>query len=551
MSAFTHLHVHSHYTLLESPVTVKKLVQQAVDCGMDSVALTDRGNLFGAFEFHQAAQAAGITGIIGCQVNVAPLGMRERTPDMLQLVLLAQNQRGYHNLARLVSLGWLEGFYYEPRIDLECLAEHADDLVCLTGAGEHGFLPRHLLAGAQEEAERQAGLLHAIFGDRLFIEITDHGDEGPVNARGPSLALARKLGLPPVASNWVHYLRREDAYVHDVQLAVRKATTLDDPRRKRMGSEEYSFKSAEEMADLFADVPEAISNTRRIAEMCRDCSIPAGDYHLPVFECPEGLDQKTHLRRLCDNGLRQRYGEAVDDTLRDRLAFELETIEGMGFSAYFLIVSDFINWAKDNDIPVGPGRGSAAGSLVAYSLGITDICPMRYGLLFERFLNPGRISMPDIDIDFCKDRRGEVIDYVAEKYGREAVVQIMTLGTMKARMAIKDVARAYQWPPEEAQDLANLVPEDPSGKHTISVCLGHAPLKDEEYDVSDAMLARYRNDERTREVLDTAMALENLGRSLGVHACGVIIAPGPVHEYVPGFTGKIKPATQYNMNQVE
>ncbi|MFW5859102.1 MAG: DNA polymerase III subunit alpha [Planctomycetota bacterium] len=548
---FSHLHVHSHYTLLESTLTVDRLVAAVKDRGMDAVALTDRTGMFGALEFSTACAKAGITGIVGCQVNVAPLGMTERTPDRMQLVLLAQNPDGYHNLARLVSEGWLEGFYYEARVDLERIARYAEGLVCLTGAGPDGFLNRHLLAGATEEARRQAQLLHEIFGDRLFIEITDHGVEGPINARGANIELARDLGLPPVATNWVHYLDQRDHEVHEVQLAVQKVTTLSDPRRKRMPSDQFYLKTPDEMACVFADLPEALANTRKVVELCSDCAIPTGTYHLPHFACPDNLSDTDYVRQQCEAGLIRRYGDQMPEGARERLDFELATIEKMGFAAYFLIVADFINWAKSHGVPVGPGRGSAAGSLVAYAMGITDICPLRYGLLFERFLNPGRKSMPDIDIDFCKDGRGRVIDYVAEKYGRQAVTQIMTLGTMKARMAIKDVARAYEWTPEEAQDLANLVPEDPGGKHTIPVCLGKKALKDGSYDASERMVARYENDDRTHRVLDTAAALENLGRSLGVHACGVIIAPGPVHHYVPVCQVKGKPATQYDMVEVE
>lgn len=589
-AGFVHLHTHSHYTLLESPVTIGALIGAAKEQGSPAIAITDRGNLFGALEFMEGCKRAEIAGIVGCQVNIAPLGMTEKTPDMLQLVLLATSERGYFNLTRLVSLGWLEGFYYEPRVDLDCLRTHAEDLICLTGAGPDGFLNRHLLAGASEEADRQAGLLKDIFGDRLYVELTAHGDDGgPTGTRTMLTELAKRCELPVVATNWSHYLAPTDADVHDVQLAVQKATTLDDPRRKRMDSQEYALKTPAEMAALFADQPEAIANTLVIAEACAACHIPTGTYHLPDFECPPDLDTSVYLARfdddeyqlryivdargkernlspadidkkiasdalldqLCRAGMVDRYGDDVPQDAPERLEFEIATITRMGFSAYFLIVSDFINWAKDQDIPVGPGRGSAAGSLVAYALGITDLCPMRYGLLFERFLNPDRISMPDIDIDFCKDRRGEVIEYTAQKYGRQAVTQIMTLGTMKARMAIKDVARAYSWTPEEAQEMANLVPEDPSGKHTIPVCLGLKELKGGGLDPSEGMVMRYQRDPRSKDMLDTAMALENLGRSLGVHACGVIIAPGPVHEFVPVCTVKHKPATQYNMVQVE
>jgi DNA polymerase-3 subunit alpha len=553
MPDFVHLHAHSHYTLLESTTTVKGLVAQTKTLGMDAVALTDRGNLFGAFEFASECKDKGLKGIIGCQVNVAPLGMREKTRDTHQLVLLAESEAGYANLTKLVSKGWLEGFYFEPRIDLECLAKHSDGLLCLTGAGRDAFINRHLLVGAHDEAQRQLGLLRDVFADRLWLEVTDHGVEGPVSALAANRALSAASGVPLVATNWVHYLTRETAGMHDVQLAIQKVTTLSDTRRKRMPASEFYLKSAAEMESLFAELPEAIRSTRAIAERCAQSVIHTGTYHLPTFACPEGRSEESWLRELCARGIRRRYGDAPGPEVAERLAFEVDTIAKMGFCAYFLIVADFINWAKDRGIPVGPGRGSAAGSIVAYAMGITDMCPLRYGLLFERFLNPGRKSMPDIDIDFCKDRRGEVIEYVANKYGHDAVTQIMTLGTMKARMAIKDVARAYEWSPEEAQDLANLVTEDPSGKHTLAVCLGKKPLDKEKgvYDAVDAMVKRYEADHRTKDVLDTAMALEGLGRSLGVHACGIIIAPGPVSDYVPVCSVKGKAATQYNMSQVE
>jgi len=552
--SFVHLHVHSHFTLLESTNRVNDLVVQAKTLGMPAVAITDRGNLCAAYELQAACTAAGIKPIIGCQVNVAPLGMIEKNRDTHQLVLLAMNQIGYTNLSALVSAGWLRGFYFEPRVDLECLAQYAEGLICLTGAGRDGFLNRHLQVGADDEAERQLGLLRDIYGDRLYIELCDHGNDGPVSLVAANQRLAERTGVPLVASNWVHYLDRDSAATHDVQLAVQGVTSLSDTRRKRMSGPEYGFKSAAEMSALFVSCPQALTNTLAIAERIESKVIETGVYHLPVFSCPPGQDEMSTLRALCDVGITRRYGDERNRSdVVERLAFELETIAKMGFAAYFLIVADFINWAKNRGIPVGPGRGSAAGSIVAYAMGITDMCPLRYGLLFERFLNPGRKSMPDIDIDFCKDRRGEVIDYVADKYGHDAVTHIMTLGTMKARMAIKDVARANDWTPEEAQELANLITEDPSGKHTIAVCLGLKPLDKDKalFDQVDALRNRYDNDPRTHSVLDTAMALEGLGRNFGVHACGIIIAPGAVSKYVPVCAVKGKPATQFNMSQVE
>lgn len=587
MPDFTHLHVRSHYSLLSSTVTVPRLIDAVEKGGMDAVALTDRGNLFGAFEFASAAkdlkekhkkaaeeaaaalaakpddpvlaakvQAAaakhGISALIGCEVAVAPLGMREKSRGNLQLVLIAASEKGYFNLAELVSMGWKEGFYFEPRVDLEAIARYSEDVVCLTGAGDDGFLNSHLRRGSDDEARRQLGLLKDLFGDRLWVELSDHLVEGPVGTREGNVRLARELGVPLVATNWVHYLAEQDHDVHDVMLAISEATTLADHRRPHLPSRHFWLKPPEEMARLFAELPEAIANTRAVVERCAKAKIPTGTYHLPTYPCPEGLSENQLLRKLCEEGLAGRY-QAITAEHRERLAFELATIEKMGFPAYFLIVSDFIMWAKRNGIPVGPGRGSAAGSLVAYCLGITDICPLRYGLLFERFLNPGRKSMPDIDIDFCQTRRDEVLDYVRGKYGADAVTNIMTLGTMKARSAIKDAARAYEWTPEESQELANLVPKDPSGKHDLQVCMGRKPLDKaaNTYGTVEQMVKRYESDERARKVLDAAMSLEKLGRSLGVHACGVIIAPKPVHQLVPVCVVKSKPSTQYNMTQVE
>jgi len=587
MPDFTHLHVLSHYSLLKATATVPRLFEAVEKAGMDAVALTDVGNLFGTFEFQTVAkeikekhktsaeeaavalaakpddaslaakaQAAahkhGITALMGCQVAIAPLGMREKSRGNLQLVLIAASEKGYFDLAELVSLGWKQGFYFEPRVDIEMIARYSSDLVCLTGAGDEGFLNSHLRRGSSEEARRQLGVLKDIFADRLWVELADHLVDGPISLRQGNLQLARELSVPVVATNWVHYLAQQDADVHDVMLAISDATTLTDPKRPRMPARDYWLKSPDEMAAVFSDLPGALSNTRAVVERCAKAKIPTGTYHLPTYPCQIGQSEGELLSELCEAGLKRRYAEITEEH-RSRLEFELKTIITMGFPAYFLIVSDFIMWAKRNDIPVGPGRGSAAGSLVAYCLGITDICPLRYGLLFERFLNPGRKSMPDIDIDFCQTRREEVLDYVRGKYGAEAVTNIMTLGTMKARMAIKDVARAYEWTPEESQELANLVPKDPSGKHDLQVCLGRKPLDKETntYGTVDVMLKRYDGDPRTRQVLDAALSLEKLGRSLGVHACGVIIAPKPVHQLVPVCVVKSKPSTMFNMTQVE
>ena len=586
MTEFVHLHVHSHFTLLNSPITIGKLLANVAQKGMKHVALTDRGNLFGAFEFYMAgkelaeksdkaakdsaavpdeaklaaaaakAAAAVVTPILGCQLNVTPGAMTEKVRDWQQLVVLATSEKGYRNLSQLVSRGWLQGFYFEPRVDLDVLREYNEDLICLTGAGRWGFLNSHILKGAKEDAATQLGRLKDIFGDRLYVELADMGPDPQLDWSqliSDNVTLAQAAGVPIVATNWVHYLDASDATIHDVQLAIEGATSVTDTKRKKMPTEEFYLKTPDEMAARFVAYPEAISNSVVIAERCYG-KIPSGQYFLPTFPCPDGKSEDGLLRELCAVGLVQRYGiDGITDAHRERLEFELKTIITMGFPAYFLIVADFIGWAKRNGIPVGPGRGSAAGSLVAYAMGITDMCPLKYGLLFERFLNPGRKSMPDIDVDFCKDRREEVIQYVRQKYGEAAVTNIMTLGTMKAKMAIKDVARAYEWSPEESQVLANLVPADPSGKTDLKVCLGLKPIdeKKNEYATVDAMKSRYEQDERTRRVLDGALQLEKLGRNLGVHACGIIIAPGPVSTFVPVCKVKDKHATQFNMSQVE
>ena len=586
MTEFVHLHVHSHFTLLNSPITIGKLLANVAQKGMKHVALTDRGNLFGAFEFYMAgkelaekaekaakesaaapddaklaaaaakAAAAVVTPILGCQVNVTPGAMTEKVRDWQQLVVLATSEKGYRNLSQLVSRGWLQGFYFEPRVDLDVLREFNEDLICLTGAGRWGFLNSHILKGAKEDAATQLGRLKDIFGDRLYVELADLGPDPQLDWAqliSDNVTLAQAAGVAIVATNWVHYLDASDATIHDVQLAIEGATSVIDTKRKKMPTEEFYLKTPDEMAARFAAYPEAISNSVVIADRCHG-KIPSGQYFLPTFPCPEGKNEDGLLRELCELGMVQRYGsEGISEAHRERLEFELKTIISMGFPAYFLIVADFIGWAKRNGIPVGPGRGSAAGSLVAYAMGITDMCPLKYGLLFERFLNPGRKSMPDIDVDFCKDRREEVIQYVRQKYGEASVTNIMTLGTMKAKMAIKDVARAYEWTPEESQVLANLVPADPSGKTDLKVCLGLKPIdeKKNEYATVDAMKSRYEQDERTRRVLDGALQLEKLGRSLGVHACGIIIAPGPVSTFVPVCKVKDKHATQFNMLQVE
>ncbi|GDY14995.1 DNA-directed DNA polymerase [Planctomycetota bacterium] len=555
-SPFCHLHIRSHFSLLGSTIAIPKLVDALKSQGADAAALTDRGNLCGAFEWWSLCKDKGMSALIGCELAVAPLGIAEKTRDSHQVVLIAASQTGYRNLAKLVSRAWSEGFYFEPRVDIELMAAHAGDVVCLTGAGPQGILNRHLVSGAVEEASRELERLKSIYSDRLFVEIADTGDDGPLAPRRQLPLLADRSGVPVVATNWVHYLKPDDAPIHDVLLAIEGATALDDPRvqRKRLGAAEYWLKPPATMIERFSDLPEAIANTRRIADLCKGVALAQKDvYYLPRFPCPEGFDESSLLRQKTAAGLLRRYGDAPSTAVLERCEFELATIIRMGFPAYFLIVADFIGWAKSNGIPVGPGRGSAAGSLVSYCLGITDMDPLAYGLLFERFLNPGRKSMPDIDVDFCQDGRDRVLKYVADKYGHEAVTQIMTLGTMKARSAIKDVARAYAWTPEESQELANLVPNNPAKPVDLAMALGRKAVDKEgkEWATVDGLVKRYESDPRTKQVVDAAVQVEKLGRSLGVHACGVIIAPGPVSGYVPVCNVKGKPATMFNMTQVE
>ena len=547
VSSFVHLHVHSEYSLLDGACRIDRLCRRAAEVGATAIALTDHGVMYGAMEFYYTARALGLTPILGCEAYLAPRGRFDRTVrEEAHVTLLAADLIGYRNLMALVSKGFLEGYYYKPRIDLELLAKHNDGLIALSGCMS-GLLAAPLLGGDYATALRNAKTYLEIFGDRFYIEVMRHGMPEQDAINDGLARIGRELGVPLVATNDSHYLEQKDAAAHDVLLCIGTGKTVSDENRMRFYSDQFYVKRPEEMRDLWADLPEAYENTARIAERV-DIRIPEKVFQLPQYPVPRepGLPERSdaeYLRELCEQGLRERYGDrvATDDALRSRLEYELETITKMGFSSYFLIVWDFIKYARERGIPVGPGRGSAVGSLVAYSLRITDLDPLRFNLLFERFLNPERISMPDIDTDFCVERRDEVIAYVTEKYGKDRVAQIVTFGTMAARAAIRDAGRALGVPLPDVDRIAKLVPSGPGG-FTISEAVERiAELK-----------SLYATQPGMRKLLDTAKEIEGLARNAGTHAAGVVISAGPLMEYTPLVRfGDGGLNTQYDMESIE
>lgn len=540
--AFTHLHVHTEYSLLDGAARIPDLVAHAKELGMESLAITDHGAMFGVIDFYKACKKAGIKPIIGCEVYTAARRMTDKDParDKHQghLVLLAKDNDGYKNLIKIVSAGYITGYYYKPRIDKELLREHSKGIIalsaCLAGNVQH-----KLLTGDYEGAKNEAAELLDIFGrGNFYIEMQDQGLEEEARINPQLLQISRELDIPVVATNDVHYVKKSDAAVHDVLLAIQTATSINDENRMRFPNDEFYLKSEEEMRKIFAAVPEAIDNTQIIADAC-NVEFEFGKYHLPQFKPPEGFTNREYLRYLCERGLKIRYGDNPSQELRDRLEYELGVIESMGYVEYFLIVWDFINFARENGIAVGPGRGSADGSLVAYCLHITDVDPIKYNLIFERFLNPERVSMPDIDVDFCYERRQEVIDYVTEKYGKDRVCQIITFGTMKARQAVRDVGRALDVSYAETDVIAKAIP---MGKGMdIKAALNTNPELKQMYDENP----------KARQVLDTAMALEGMPRHASTHAAGVVISKEPLDEYVPLYLSDKGPATQFTMTTIE
>ncbi len=540
--AFTHLHVHTEYSLLDGSNKIKECVNRVKELGMDACAITDHGVMYGVIDFYRAAKEAGIKPILGCEIYVAPGSRFDKEPGGEEryhhLVLLAENREGYANLMKIVSIGFTEGYYYKPRVDKEILRKYHKGIIALSAclAGE---VPRLIEKGLIEEAKEMTKTYRDIFGEgNYFLELQDHGISAQQTVNSVLLTFSRELGIPLVATNDVHYTYAEDAKAHDVLLCIQTAKKVQDTDRMRYDGGQYFIKSEEQMRALFPYAQEAIDNTAKIAERC-NVEIVFGEQKLPHFEVPEGETSWSYLNKLCDEGLRQRYPND-DGTLKKRLDFELSTIKNMGFVDYFLIVWDFINYAKQHGIPVGPGRGSAAGAIVSYCLRITDIDPIRYNLLFERFLNPERVTMPDIDVDFCPEGRQDVIDYVRNKYGHEKVVQIVTFGTMAAKGVIRDVGRAMDIPYAQADMLAKMVPNE------LNITLEKA------LSMNPDLKQLYDTDETTHEVLDMCMRLEGLPRHSSMHAAGVVICPDSADEFVPlsrGADGSI--TTQFTMTTIE
>lgn len=540
--AFVHLHLHTEYSLLDGACRLERLLNQAAQQGMRAVAITDHGVMYGVADFYKLAKNYGIKPILGCELYVARRSRFDRQPHQddspYHLVLLAENEVGYRNLIRLVSLGYLEGFYYKPRVDKELLARYREGLIVLSSclAGE---VPSLFLSGQEEKALEAASWYREVFGpDNFFLELQDHRLEEQKRVNRFLVEAARRLGIPLVATNDVHYLKREDATLHDVLLCIQTGKTLKDAKRLEFPTQEFYFKTAEEMSALFGEIPEALTNTLTIAERC-SVELPFGRLYLPAYPVPQGFTAESYLRHLCYQGL-ARKGLDGDPEYRRRLEYELEVITKMGFAGYFLVVWDLVNFAHAEGILTGPGRGSAAGSLVAYALDITQIDPIRYNLLFERFLNPERVSMPDIDIDFCFERRGEVLEYLSRRYGNDHVAQIITFGTMAARAAIRDVGRVLNFPLGEVDRLAKLVPAE------LGIGIERA------LEESPELRQAYEENESVRQLLDYARALEGTPRHASTHAAGVVIAPEPLINLIPLQKTPDGPVTtQFDMKVIE
>ena len=538
---FAHLHVHTEYSLLDGACRIKDLPKLVKEMGQTACAITDHGVMYGAIDFYRACKAEGIKPIIGCEVYVAPRTrfdkQHEFDSEARHLVLLCENEEGYRNLSYLVSMAHVEGFYIKPRIDLALLREHSKGLIALSAclAGE---IPRRLRSGSYEGAKEYALTLAEIFGpDHFYLELQDHGIREQAIVNQGILRLHEETGLPLVVTNDAHYLRKEDAYAHDVLLCIQTGKTVDDENRMRYEPQNFYLRTTEEMASLFPEYPEAVENTGKIAEMC-NIEFTFGKYHLPEFKLPEGYDSFSYFKELCDKGYRERYGEG-SEALRRQLTYEQDMIEKMGFTDYFLIVSDFVRYARSVGIPVGPGRGSAAGSMVSYCLHITDIDPIPYSLYFERFLNPERVSMPDIDMDFGDTRRGEVVEYVRRKYGEDHVAQIVTFGTMAARGVIRDVGRALNMSYADCDVIAKLIP------NALHITL------DEAMKLSRELRERYESEEQVKKLIDTARALEGMPRHASTHAAGVVITKDPVVDYVPLARNDDTIVCQYTMVTLE
>jgi len=541
MNPFIHLHVHSEYSLLDGSAKINELVSRAKAANMDSLAITDHGVMYGVIDFYKAAKAQGIKPILGCEVYVAIESRHDRTKSgdyaYTHLVLLAENEQGYKNLMKLVSLGFTEGFYYKPRVDIEILRQYHEGLIALS-ACLAGSVPRAFLQGNPQKAKEEALLYDEIFGrGNFFLELQDHGITEQKTANDALMRLSEETGIPLVATNDVHYISQDDAEAHDVLLCIQTNKTVDDDNRMRYEGDQFYLKTREEMYELFPYAHEALANTQKIADRCQ-VEIIFNEYKLPKFPLPPDVSPLDYITKLCKEGLKTRYGAEAENH-HQRLNYELNTIQDMGFVDYFLVVWDFIRYAHEKGIMVGPGRGSAAGSIVTYALGITDVDPIRFGLVFERFLNPERISMPDIDIDFCYERRQEVIDYVVEKYGASHVAQIITFGTMAAKAAIRDVGRAMAMPYADVDRVAKMIPFELG----ITIARG--------LELNPELKKAYQEEEDTQQLIDMSMRLEGLPRHASTHAAGVVICDAPVDSYVPLYQADGLTTTQFSMNTLE
>ncbi len=557
---FCHLHLHTEYSLLDGSGKIPKIIKRAKELGMDSIAITDHGVMYGCVDFYKKAKEEGIKPILGCEIYVAGKSMDIKTPDKenqtYHLVLLVKNEVGYKNLMKIVSKASIDGFYYKPRVDNDYLREHSEGIIALS-ACLGGAVQNNILRGRDERAREVALMYKEIFKDGFYLELQNHGVEENRKVNEFNIQLSKELGIPLVATNDVHYVTKEDAKSHDVLLCIQTGKTVDEEKRMRYPSDQFYLKSPEEMWDMFSYIPEALENTIKIADEC-NFDYKFHESKLPTFPLPEGREAYEYLKETCYRGLIERYVEFEDfrnnDNIDynklyelgekakeyiDRLEYELGVIKNMGYVDYFLIVWDFIRFANENNIPTGPGRGSAAGSIVAYTLGITKIDPIKYSLLFERFLNPARVSMPDIDSDFCYERREEVIDYVIDKYGASNVSQIITFGTMAPRLCIRDVGRAMDYSYAEVDRIAKMIP------NALGITI------DKALELNPELKKIYEEDSRVKTLIDISKDLEGLPRHSSTHAAGVVIASKPLVEYVPLQKNEDMIVTQFGMTTLE
>lgn len=540
INKFAHLHVHTEYSLLDGSIRIKDLIKQTKELGMNSIAITDHGSMFGVIQFYKEAKKNGVKPILGSEVYVATNKYTDKEPkdrNQYHLVLLAENNIGYQNLMKIVSEGYINGFYYKPRIDHDVLRKYCEGIICLS-ACLGGEVQQHILDNNYEKANEVALIYKDIFGrDNFYLELQDHGIDEQISVNKILIAMSDELDIPLIATNDVHYLTQKDSIVHDVLLCVQTAKTVDEKDRMRFPTDQFYLKSPQEMQMLFKNNKDALDNTVSIANRC-NVEIDFNTLHLPSYDVPEGYTNVEYLVELSQAGIKERYSEITDE-IKDRFDFELKTIVDMGYTDYFLIVWDFIKYATDHEIMVGPGRGSAAGSIISYGLGIIDIDPLEYGLLFERFLNPERITMPDIDIDFCYERREEVIQYVVNKYGSDRVAQITTFGTMAARGAIRDVGRAINMPYSDVDSIAKQIPNE------LGITINRA------LEISKSLKDEYDNNAPVHNLLDIAMAVEGLPRHTSTHAAGVVISKEPVTNYAPLLKNNDSVATQFTMTELE